>query len=249
MRMAEAAMEQTDYDLADAWHRQAELEEQQMETTPQAEPTYRPINEIAKALAAAQAEMTNPTFDARNPHFSNRFASLAAVRNATVPILAKHGISMNQDLKTTDKGISCTTILTHSSGQYMYFGPLVMPASKPDAQGLGSAATYARRYSLMAVCGVVGDDDDDANSATGKPGPATKPGPVHSPLGEVAPNDGAIAYADAIKEAIGDAIKIGEIHADLHEEGEEMYRAVWSLLDSKTRSTFKKIVEQKKAAA
>jgi hypothetical protein len=50
----------------------------------------------------------------------------------------------------------------------MVFGPLRMPATKPDAQGMGSAATYARRYALMAVAGVVGDDDDDGNAASVK---------------------------------------------------------------------------------
>lgn len=132
------------------------------------------LNEIAGALAAAQAEMANPSFDSTNPHFKSKFASLAAVRNTVVPVLAKHGISVCQDLRTVEGGVACTTILTHKSGQQMQFGPLVMPATKQDAQGFGSAGTYARRYSLMAVAGVVGDDDDDANSATGKPAPAIK---------------------------------------------------------------------------
>lgn len=122
-------------------------------------------NEIAKALAEAQGEMKNPTFDSTNPHFKNKFASLASVRNATVPVLAKHGIAVVQDLVTTDGAISCTTRLFHTSGQTLTFGPLAMPATKPDAQGLGSAATYAKRYALMAVCGVVGDEDDDGNAA------------------------------------------------------------------------------------
>lgn len=121
---------------------------------------------ISKALVAAQVEMKNPAFDTTNPHFRNRFASLAAVRNATLPILAKHGICVTQDLTTVDGGIACTTILTHESGQFFEFGPLVMPATKADAQGLGSASTYCKRYSLQAVCGVVGDDDDDGNAAS-----------------------------------------------------------------------------------
>jgi len=129
------------------------------------EPMTNEQGEIAKALAAAQADMQNPSFDSQNPHFKSRFATLAAVRNSTVPVLAKHGISVTQDLQTTESGVACITTLTHASGQRMSFGPLVMPASKADAQGFGSAATYARRYSLMAVCCVVGDDDDDGNQA------------------------------------------------------------------------------------
>jgi hypothetical protein len=129
------------------------------------EPTPERTGQISAALAKAQAEMQNPAFDTTNPHFKSRFASLAAVRNATVPVLAKHGIAMSQNLTSGDNSVACTTILMHASGQRLSFGPLVLPVAKADAQGFGSAATYARRYSLMAVCGVVGDDDDDGNAA------------------------------------------------------------------------------------
>jgi hypothetical protein len=123
------------------------------------------INEIATALAAAQGEMKNPALDSVNPHFKSKFANLAAVRNAVIPVLAKHGLFCAQNLTNTERGIACTTIITHKSGQQMTFGPLEMPAMKPDAQGLGSAATYARRYALMAALSIVGDEDDDGNAA------------------------------------------------------------------------------------
>jgi hypothetical protein len=127
-------------------------------------------NEIAAALAKAQAEMSNPAFDSNNPHFKSKFASLAAVRNAVIPVLARNGIACLQDIKNEGAAISCTTILAHSSGQRFVLGPLVIPATKPDAQGLGSAETYARRYALMAAAGVVGDSDDDAEGAVGRNG-------------------------------------------------------------------------------
>lgn len=212
---------------------------------------FREYGAIAKALAAAQAEMRNPAFDSQNPHFRNSFASLASVRNAVVPVLAKYGICMTQNLETTGdgKGVACTTYLTHESGQQMAFGPLVMPASKADAQGFGSAATYARRYSLMAVCGVVGDDDDDANSAVGKPaGPvavgAGKGIGIHNPLGDVIPDDNAIQYADAFRVALNSGGDVKAVHADLHNEGEELYRATWSLLNAKERAAIKKLIAE-----
>jgi hypothetical protein len=129
------------------------------------------INDLAGALAKAQAEIQNPKFDSVNPHFKNKFASLAAVRNAIVPVFAKHGLSVLQNLTTIPEhhSVSCETIILHSSGQSIRLGPLVMPASKADAQGLGSAATYARRYSLLGVAGVAGEDDDDGNAASAKP--------------------------------------------------------------------------------
>jgi hypothetical protein len=121
--------------------------------------------ELAKALVKAQSEMKNPAFDTTNPHFKNRFASLAAVRNAVIPVFNKHGVFVTQDVTTVEGGISCTTVLMHESGQFVEFGPLMMPATKADAQGLGSATTYCKRYQLQAVSGVVGDDDDDGNAA------------------------------------------------------------------------------------
>src|SRR5438477_12591529 len=99
-------------------------------------PTKEPapmLNEIAKALAAAQVDMSDPRFDTQNPFFKNRYASLAAVRDSVVPILAKHGICLTQDLKTSEGAVSCITLLTHSSGQQMSFGPYTLPVSKQDA--------------------------------------------------------------------------------------------------------------------
>jgi hypothetical protein len=205
---------------------------------------------LAKALAAAQCEMSNPAFDSQNPHFRSKFASLAAVRNAVVPVLAKHGIAVMQDLQTTDKGVACFTILMHESGQTRTLGPLVMPATKADAMGYGSAATYARRYALQSVACVVGDEDDDSNAAVGKPaGPigvnAGKGIGIHSPLGDVEVTDKAVAYADAFKAALIDG-DVRQVAADMKEEAghEELYRAVWSLLDSKTRSAIKRLLAE-----
>ena len=129
---------------------------------------------LASALAAAQLEMKNPRMDSTNPHFRNRYASLAAVRDAVVPLLARHGISLMQNLTTTERGIGCETILLHTSGETLRFGPLVLPATKADAQGFGSAATYARRYTLMAIAGVVGDEDDDGEGAVRSVVPAAQ---------------------------------------------------------------------------
>ena len=208
---------------------------------------------LAKALAAAQVEMGNPVFDSQNPHFRSRFASLTSVRNAVVPVLARHGICITQDLQTTDKGVACYTILTHESGQSMTFGPLVIPATKADAMGYGSAATYARRYSLQSVVCVAADEDDDSNAAVGKPAAPVAIGTgkgigVHSPLGDIIPDDNAVRYADALKEAlVAGEDEVRSVYADLHGEGEELTRAAWSLLDSKTRSAIKAIVGKRAA--
>lgn len=122
------------------------------------------IAAISAALAKAQGEMKNPTFDSKNPHFGNRYASLAAVRDAIVPALSKNGIAIVQHLSGAETGVVCETVLMHSSGEWIS-STLELPVGKHDAQGVGSAATYARRYSAMAIAQVVGDTDDDANQA------------------------------------------------------------------------------------
>jgi hypothetical protein len=66
------------------------------------------------------------------------------------------------------------TIFIHSSGEQISSGKLHVPATKHDAQGYGSALTYARRYSLMTACGIA-PEDDDGNSAAKPKAPPAKP--------------------------------------------------------------------------
>ena len=149
------------------------------------------VNEIAGALAKAQGEMSNPTFDAANPHFRNRYASLAAVRNAVIPVLAKHGIAVVQPLSTGEGGVSCETRLIHTSGQWLS-AILEIPVSKADAQGVGSAATYARRYQLLAFACVSGDDDDDGDAAAKAP-PQERPRDQAQPKRQAKADNGRAA--------------------------------------------------------
>ena len=124
------------------------------------------IKELAAALAKAQGEMHNPSFDTQNPFFKSRYASLANVRNTVIPVLSKHGLSVAQFLCGEETRVACETMLLHASGEWMS-QTFSVPVGKHDAQGYGSAATYARRYALMALVGVVGDEDDDGNAAVG----------------------------------------------------------------------------------
>jgi len=89
-----------------------------------------------------------------------------------VPVFAKHGLTILTPLVSTDSGVGVTPIIVHESGESMTLPTFSLPAAKHDPQGFGSAATYVRRYGLMAAAGVVGDDDDDAEraqAAHGKP--------------------------------------------------------------------------------
>jgi hypothetical protein len=121
--------------------------------------------ELNKAFVAARLEIQNPGFDSTNPHFRSKFASLKAVVDATIEVAARHGIAVHQDLQHGDGGMLCYTHLCHVSGEERVFGPLFFPCTKQDVQGYASASTYARRYHLMSVFCIVGEEDDDGNAA------------------------------------------------------------------------------------
>jgi hypothetical protein len=121
------------------------------------------INDLATALALAQVEMENASKNAANPHYKSKYADLAEVLNTVRPVFAKHGLSVTQFPSYADGLVSVRTVLMHKSGQWMA-GDASAPASKLDAQGVGSAITYLRRYSLAAVAGVA-QEDDDGNAA------------------------------------------------------------------------------------
>lgn len=126
--------------------------------------TSEQINEIATALAKAQGEMKNAPLNKTNPHFKSRYADLAAIRDATVPALSKHGISVTQGTEVIAAGMLLCTRLMHSSGQWIESTyPIDADMAKPQA--VGSALTYAKRYGLASICGIAADEDDDGNHA------------------------------------------------------------------------------------
>jgi hypothetical protein len=131
------------------------------------------IANLASSLTKAQLELKNPAFDSTNPHFRNKFASLVSVRAAVIPALNKHGLTISQFPKCADGLAGCVNVLLHSSGEFIE-DECLLPLSKNDPQGAGSAITYARRYSLQAIAGVVADEDDDANAAS-TPAAPSKP--------------------------------------------------------------------------
>jgi hypothetical protein len=128
------------------------------------------IADLAKALAAAQAEIENAAKGSINPHFRNKYADLAEILNTSRPVLSKHGLSIVQMPGFEDGKVSVETVLMHESGQWIA-NTLLGPCSKLDPQGVGSAITYYRRYSLAAFAGIA-QEDDDGSAASGKAQPA-----------------------------------------------------------------------------
>lgn len=125
------------------------------------------IGELAKALATAQGEIENASKNAKNPHFKSNYADLAEVINTVRPIMSKHGISISQFPAFEGGLASVETIVMHTSGEWMS-GISSAPVTKQDAQGVGSAITYLRRYSLAAIAGIAQEDDDGNNAVGGK---------------------------------------------------------------------------------
>lgn len=122
------------------------------------------INELAKALADFQSEVKDPSKDKENPYFKSKYVALDGVLQTVRPVLAKHGLSVMQLPTSDETAVTVTTLLMHSSGQFIESEPFKVLLTKKDAQAAGSALTYARRYSLSSVLGIAWDDDDDGDS-------------------------------------------------------------------------------------
>ena len=131
------------------------------------------LDKLAVALAVAQGVIKNAAFDKVNPHFKSKYATLAGVRDTITPSLSENGLSIIQGVSIDDGGYVLTTRLLHSSGQWI---ESVYPFSVGKPQEMGSAMTYARRYSLSAICNIASEEDDDGNEgqngATPNPPPA-----------------------------------------------------------------------------
>lgn len=209
------------------------------------------IGGLLTALAEAQKELKNPGFDSVNPHFKSKFASLAAIRSEVVPVLAKHGLSVSQWPIAENGSAGCRTVLGHKTGEWIE-ETFLIPVDKPNAHGYASAVTYAKRISMQSVASVVGDDDDDGNSATGQPAAAEQ---------RITPTGGAFEaqtidmqnHILGIAHDVSALLKRGDVagawleltsHDADFDEHQKV--ALWSRLDSKERSALKKESERLK---
>jgi len=119
------------------------------------------IANLVTALAKAQQAMANPKFDSQNPHFKSAYCSLAALRDAILPPLNAHGLSLIQPVTRAGDEIVCDTILFHETGEWVATS-LSLPLPKLEGQSMGALATYLKRIALQALCCVAGDNDDDS---------------------------------------------------------------------------------------
>jgi hypothetical protein len=146
------------------------------------------LKQIAEALVKAQKGFSPALKQSNNPHFRSKYADLATCVEAVIDALNDNGIALMQMTHECQDGVTVETVFVHTSGELLSAGKLHVPAAKHDAQGYGSALTYARRYSLMAACGIAPEDDDGnaavktpprggVISAPQQPAPEPKPAP------------------------------------------------------------------------
>ena len=137
------------------------------------------IGQLAAALAKAQKAIKGAVKDARNPHFNSRYADLATVHEACREALASNELAVVQSPSADAGLVRLTTLILHSSGEWIESDPLQVQAKDAGPQAVGSCLTYLRRYQLAAVVGVA-PEDDDGEAAEGRAvasQPAARPAP------------------------------------------------------------------------
>jgi len=167
------------------------------------------VANLAAALCKAQAEVKAPAKNKQNPHLKNWYADLAAVAEAVLPAFLRHGLSVTQLPCELGGDPAVMTLVLHTSGEWLETVARTRPV-KADPQGAGSALTYAKRYALQSIAGVVAEDDDDGHAATHRPQPQQKPASQPSPfvvLRNLLQNSTA---EPALKSAYGAAYKAHE---------------------------------------
>lgn len=123
------------------------------------------MQELSKAFVALQADLKPVSKSATNPFFKSNYAPLPEVMESIQPLLAKHKLAVMQPMTHLDGEPAIKTILIHEGGGMIQeVSPVFL--DKKNAQSHGSAITYARRYGIMSLLGIVADNDDDGHKAS-----------------------------------------------------------------------------------
>lgn len=183
------------------------------------------MKNIATAFVKAQRDFAPALKTSTNPHFKSKYADLAACVEAVIDALNTNGIAMIQRTHDDETGVTVETVFIHESGETIESGRLHVPAAKNEPQGYGSALTYARRYSLMAACGIA-PEDDDGNSASRKPKNQTL---TDSAVADFVATISGSETMDVLKNAFAEA-----------------YRAAEIALDDKAKASFEKAKNERK---
>ena len=143
------------------------------------------VDQLFTALVQAQSHMGIASKDGRNPHFRSKYSSVESVLDTVLPPLNEAGISLSQHPGLDGDVVTLTTLLAHTSGQWMMSTSSTPFVKKRDSHAYGSAVTYLRRYSAAAICGLMqADDDGNAASHRGSATPRSTMVPKASPMSE-----------------------------------------------------------------
>lgn len=204
--------------------------------------------ELFAALAVAQGEIENATKSSSNPHFKSKYADLAEVLNTVRPPFSKNGLSLIQSSEFDGALVSVMTLLAHKAGGYLTTRASCVPA-KTDAQGIGAATTYLRRYSAAAVAGIA-QEDDDGNAAAHNRQPDAVAFAA-APAGNAWEAQSDESRAFLLKLAAEVAVRVKNDPADAHDYLESQGLdpdekvALWTRLDSTIRTALKKAATAK----
>lgn len=198
------------------------------------------MDKISSALVKAQKAFGPALKSSSNPHFKSKYADLAACVEAVIDGLNANGIALIQKQHPHEGGVAVETIFVHESGESMSAGVLTVPAAKQDPQGYGSALTYARRYSLMAACGIAPEDDDGNAASKTK---TTKPPAERTVL---------MKFVNQLQDHIANDRELGalQLYDEAWDRGEEFANSVWHSITTPQREYITRLQDdrQKKAA-
>lgn len=148
------------------------------------------VTKIAPALISAKGNMGSLIKGASNPFFKSKYADLGSVIEVSEQALLDQGVVTIQGAGGDGETITVETLLLHSSGEWLRAALSLKPAKANDPQAAGSAVTYARRYSLQALCNLAAEDDD-GNKASQAPSPRKAPAPA-IPAARIGPDPNAL---------------------------------------------------------
>ena len=214
--------------------------------------TSESISTIMPAFIKAQGNFAPALKSATNPHFKSKYVALDGVIDAVAGPLREQGIAIMQMTDIEGARTILVTRLIHESGEWLGSRYPVHPV-KADPQGEGSALTYARRYALMALVGIAPEDDDGNAAVKAVQGAAKKPeGQPMSGVWEAQSED---AQAFLLKIAAEVVARVANDPADAMDYLETQQldtdekAALWTRLDSKTRTALTKAHNAKKKEA
>jgi hypothetical protein len=188
------------------------------------------INELAAAMAKVQSKLTGAVKDSANPFFKSKYADLNSCWDACRKVLTDNGLAVIQTTDVNDFGPVLLTTLMHTSGQWIR-GALPIKAKDDGPQAQGSGITYARRYALAAIVGLV-QVDDDAEAAQGRGDDR------QSSAARAAATRNTNQYAKAVMDAVDkdDVSNLKSLLREVRESGEDAAISLWASLPTPVKN-------------